>query len=105
MLDLMKMLPSVLALLGKEGGLMNQPIKVFLDLVSMLPKQKLEEKIVPIDVKKAQDRLTVLGFEPGPVDGWPGEMTMAAVKKFQESKGLVVDGYIGQQTYRALMQA
>jgi peptidoglycan hydrolase-like protein with peptidoglycan-binding domain len=102
MLSLMKILPSILALLGQQGGITATPIKVFLDIISKLPQPELEKPIVPIDVKAAQDKLNKLGFDPGPVDGWPGVQTMAAVKKFQESRHLTVDGLIGQATWRAL---
>jgi peptidoglycan hydrolase-like protein with peptidoglycan-binding domain len=102
MLSLMKILPSILALLGQQGGLMNTPLKVFIDIVSKLPLPELEKPIAPIDVKAAQEKLTKLGFDTGGVDGWPGKLTMEAVKKYQEARHLTVDGLIGQATWRSL---
>ncbi len=40
-----------------------------------------------------QERLTLAGFDPGGVDGKIGPNTIAAVKAFQRSIGMVPDGY------------
>ena len=40
-----------------------------------------------------QERLTGAGFDPGGVDGKIGPLTIAAVRAFQRSVGLVPDGY------------
>ncbi len=40
-----------------------------------------------------QQRLTASGFAPGGVDGKVGPLTIAAVKAFQQSVGLIPDGY------------
>lgn len=53
-------------------------------------------------VKKLQERLKELGFDPGPADGIFGPKTLAAVKAFQQAKGLEVDGVVGKQTWGAL---
>jgi len=37
------------------------------------------------------------------VDGSFGPLTQAAVRAFQQEKGLVVDGVVGQHTWRALL--
>lgn len=51
------------------------------------------------DVRKLQEGLAKLGFDPGPVDGIFGAKTAAAVKAFQESvKSLDVDGIAGPKT-------
>ncbi len=54
------------------------------------------------DWLKVQTRLMKLGFNPGPLDGIRGRMTLAAVKRFQDSRGLVVDGIVGPNTWGAL---
>ncbi|WP_299724779.1 peptidoglycan-binding protein [uncultured Tateyamaria sp.] len=54
------------------------------------------------DWKSIQRRLTTLGYTPGPIDGVWGAKTDAAVRAFQRRAGLVVDGVVGSQTYRAL---
>lgn len=54
------------------------------------------------DWKAVQRRLAKLGFNPGPIDGIRGKMTTNAVRRFQESRGLVSDGIVGPKTHRAL---
>ncbi len=55
-----------------------------------------------MDWKQIQKRLHKLGFNPGPIDGIRGRMTVRAIRAFQASKGLVVDGIIGPNTMAAL---
>ena len=43
-----------------------------------------------------------LGFSPGVIDGLPGKSLVAALKGFQESRGLSVTGEIDKATLRAL---
>lgn len=50
-----------------------------------------------------QTKLKQYGFYGGDLDGIPGELTLQAVKDFQASKGLEVDGVIGENTFAALM--
>ncbi len=49
-----------------------------------------------------QRRLKALGFDPGPLDGIRGRLTIAAVRAFQRADGLVVDGIAGPKTQAAL---
>lgn len=53
----------------------------------------------------AQDGLNTLGYSTGGLDGVFGSRTDSAVRRFQESYGLVVDGVIGNNTWNALMNA
>ena len=55
-----------------------------------------------IDWMSVQTRLHRLGFDPGPIDGIRGRRTIGAVKRLQESRGLVADGIVGPATVRAL---
>lgn len=49
-----------------------------------------------------QRRLIALGFDPGPADGVSGRLTIRAIKAFQASRHLEVDGIVGPQTLKAL---
>jgi len=55
------------------------------------------------DVAAIQAKLAVLGYNPGNSDGDFGAMTTAAIKLFQQDRGLEADGLMGADTYRALM--
>lgn len=57
----------------------------------------------PDVVSQVQSRLNALGASPPlKVDGQIGPVTVAALEKFQRSKGLTADGVIGDQTLSAL---
>jgi peptidoglycan hydrolase-like protein with peptidoglycan-binding domain len=53
-------------------------------------------------VKALQRQLTLLGLEPGPIDGRYGPLTTGAVTRFQQAHGLPVDGVVGPLTADAL---
>jgi peptidoglycan hydrolase-like protein with peptidoglycan-binding domain len=44
------------------------------------------------DVREVQGRLRALGFNPGPIDGSAGPLTTAALKQYQQSRGLSDSG-------------
>jgi peptidoglycan hydrolase-like protein with peptidoglycan-binding domain len=50
-------------------------------------------------VRDLQESLKALGHDPGPVDGVFGATTEAAVKAFQQAKGIAVDGIVGRVTW------
>jgi murein DD-endopeptidase MepM/ murein hydrolase activator NlpD len=54
------------------------------------------------DVAALQVAMSALGLYPHPVDGISGPWTEHAVRSFQSSRGLAVDGVAGPQTRRAL---
>ena len=56
------------------------------------------------DVSALQGRLVELGFNCGKVDGVYGVKTEDAVKEFQKSVGIVVDGKCGPSTLISLMR-
>lgn len=56
------------------------------------------------DVSTLQERLIQMGFNCGRVDGVYGVKTKAAVKEFQKSVGIVVDGKCGPSTLISLMR-
>ena len=53
-------------------------------------------------VKKLQTRLVQLGYDPKGIDGIFGPGCLQAVKDFQRSRFLVVDGIVGPKTWREL---
>lgn len=52
----------------------------------------------------AQDDLNTLGFRTGGLDGVFGTQTNNAVRRYQASRGLSVDGIIGCNTWRSLQE-
>ena len=55
------------------------------------------------DIESIQMRLKDLGFYKQAVDGIYGEGTVLAVQKFQQVRGIDVDGVVGVNTYKLLM--
>jgi len=53
-------------------------------------------------VRLLQRALTSAGYSPGPVDGYWGPKTKAALMKFQSDYNLTVDGSCGPATWRRL---
>jgi peptidoglycan hydrolase-like protein with peptidoglycan-binding domain len=58
-----------------------------------------------LPVRRLQEALLVLGFDPGAVDGVFGPATRRAVMDFQRESGLEADGIVGQQTADAISEA
>jgi peptidoglycan hydrolase-like protein with peptidoglycan-binding domain len=50
-------------------------------------------------VRDLQEALKALGYKPGPIDGVFGATTEAAVKAFQQAKGITADGIVGKVTW------
>lgn len=55
--------------------------------------------------QEIQNALVAKGFSPGIVDGVFGRQTIAAVRAYQKSVGLVADGIVGPMTLKALFPA
>lgn len=55
-------------------------------------------------VAQIQDALTRAGEEPGPIDGKMGPKTRLATEAFQRKEKLIVDGVVGPQTAKHLLE-
>lgn len=53
--------------------------------------------------KLLQEKLVKLGYNTNGVDGIFGSGTYSAVREFQKTRGLSVDGIVGQNTWRKLL--
>ena len=104
-MNLLSLLPVLLSVLGRGKPNIEIPIKSIIDVIGSLSKPELEAPIETIDVKAAQEKLTTLGYDPGPIDGFAGENTRTAVAEYQKDNNLEVDGLLGQQTWASLQQA
>jgi peptidoglycan hydrolase-like protein with peptidoglycan-binding domain len=62
----------------------------------------LEEGTRGADVRRLQQVLTELAYQPGPIDGISGSRTIAAVTAFQTDAGLKADGLAGRATRASL---
>lgn len=64
-------------------------------------------RAIPVDqagVREIQTRLIKLGFQKGKADGFLGKRTVAAIRAYQKSVGLPVDGKASQTLLRRLRQ-
>lgn len=63
-------------------------------------------KKASIHIKWLQNRLVELGYSVGRygIDGSFGNDTLNAVKQFQRDRGIAVDGYVGKDTHRKLVE-
>jgi len=55
-------------------------------------------------VLQLQHDLNTLGFDAGEPDGVPGPMTRSAVSRYQQSKGVIADGYLDAAILEAVSQ-
>jgi peptidoglycan hydrolase-like protein with peptidoglycan-binding domain len=55
-----------------------------------------------LPVRRAQKRMSLVGYDVGGVDGRYGTQTQAAVKKLQQQYGISVDGVVGPQTWSVI---
>jgi hypothetical protein len=60
---------------------------------------------VPVSRNRVQNLLSMLGYDPGAVDGVYGEQTREAIKSFQRQEGIPVDGLLSQELLDQLIDA
>jgi peptidoglycan hydrolase-like protein with peptidoglycan-binding domain len=76
--------------------------EVFLPTASLATDQSepvLKVGSTGLPVRRAQKRMSLVGYDVGGVDGRYGAATKGAVKKLQQQRGLAVDGVVGPQTW------
>jgi hypothetical protein len=61
-----------------------------------------ETNATPAKIREIQLALKTAGYNPGPVDGVLRGVTMRAVNRYQQAKGLSVDGFLNLDTVKAL---
>jgi peptidoglycan hydrolase-like protein with peptidoglycan-binding domain len=66
--------------------------------------KKAPEPLVAAEVRDAQSRLRGLGFNPGPIDGAAGPQTAAAVKQYQQARGLEATGTLDKELLARLQK-
>jgi len=64
------------------------------------PKAKLEA----YEIMEIQTRLKAIGLSPGPLDGLPGQQTVAAIKQYEASKGQPQTGKASREVLKLLRQ-
>jgi peptidoglycan hydrolase-like protein with peptidoglycan-binding domain len=64
------------------------------------PELKIGSTGLP--VRRAQKRMSLVGFDVGGVDGRYGSLTEAGVRKLQEQFSINVDGVVGKQTWSVI---
>ena len=53
-------------------------------------------------IRQIQQALHGAGLDPGPIDGRLGQRTQRAIREFQQTNGLSVDGKVGPKTWTKL---
>lgn len=68
----------------------------------MVSEPTLQQGATGDAVQRLQQALQRAGFDPGAIDGTFGPKTDQAVRAFQNSRSLTIDGIVGPQTWQAL---
>jgi Putative peptidoglycan binding domain len=72
-------------------------------LIPPLPEKKTAERAVVLtndEVREMQAWLKAFGFDPGPIDGYPGARTAAAVKRYQSARRAEETGVLDRSLLR-----
>ncbi len=80
------------------SGTVNQTLLDQLSQTVTPPDTLLQEGDRGTDVEALQELVSLVGFDPGPIDGIFGSGTARAIRRFQGVHGLAGDGTVNQQT-------
>ena len=72
-------------------------------LIPPLPEKKAVERAVVLtsdEVREMQAWLKAFGFDPGPIDGYPGARTKAAIKRYQAARQTEETGQLDRTLLR-----
>ncbi|RKL68036.1 peptidase [Salipaludibacillus neizhouensis] len=94
--------PNTFSALGVSGGSSSSSSKVSASSSSINFSQTLRQGSRGSAVRTLQNALNNNGANAGTADGVFGPNTASAVRSFQRSAGIGVDGIAGPQTYKAL---
>lgn len=64
-----------------------------------------DRPLTTVEVRELQERLKALGFDPGDVDGIPGSQTAAAIRRFETSASLPIQGNMDRVTLQRVREA
>lgn len=83
-------------LTGGGGGLTPQQI-------AQLEAREAQLNLPPVTRSLIEQRLAVLGLEPGRIDGRFDDRTRRAIRRYQQARGLDVTGYLNQTSVVRLL--
>ena len=84
------------------GGMASFAGEVKKEMAKPAAKAGAKQANISMDVKKLQEGLQKLAYDPGPADGKLGSKTKAALRTFQQDNGLKADGKPGKATITKL---
>jgi peptidoglycan hydrolase-like protein with peptidoglycan-binding domain len=89
---------------GIVGAATLEEILINIGSPSLIPRENLRLNDAGTQVLELQRRLSDLGWFTGVETGFFGSQTEEAVIAFQQARGIVADGIVGQETADALRQ-
>lgn len=81
-------------------GLLSDRLAGRSGVVAAWPRQ--DRPLTGDENRELQERLSLRGYDPGPVDGMVGPMTRRAIRAFQTDLGVPADGYANERLLNAL---